>query len=399
MEKRVVFLFIKNMKNFVVLLLLLAASIASVFLGLCLNFINSINCAAAIEVSSGCSNMAAFSTANLPNLKDLVSDFLGKGKQTKKDSRIIMVYPGGFPLGFTLDCQGVVVIAIGDVITERGNEKPLENKNVKVGDIIYSINGEIITSSLHMQTLLNQENNNQDKVELEIHRGSEIFKEIVVRKKEISTGLYRLGLWIRDNAAGVGTLTYVRQDNFRFGALGHPVCDIDTGRVMPVSGGNIYKCNIVGYNKGLRGNPGELRGLFLKNGLHAGVLDNNNSFGVYGVIEKSYIDKMNVNPIQVGFRDSVKTGKATILSTIDGSEPIEYNIEIVKINYQDKSDKKSMVIRVTDERLIKETGGIVQGMSGSPIIQNGKLIGAVTHVFVSDPTKGFGVYIDWMIDN
>ena len=211
--------------------------------------------------------------------------------------------------------------------------------------------------------------------------------------------MYRLGLWIRDNAAGVGTLTYVRQDNFRFGALGHPVCDIDTGKIMPVSGGNIYKCSIVGFNKGVRGNPGELRGLFLKSGVSVGELDNNNNFGVYGKINEEYVKAMGVEPMMVGFRDSVKTGKAKILSTIDGGKPEEYEIEIIKLNYQSESDKKSMVLRITDERLLNSTGGIVQGMSGSPIIQNGKLVGAVTHVFVSDPTKGFGVYIDWMIDN
>ena len=217
--------------------------------------------------------------------------------------------------------------------------------------------------------------------------------------KELGSDEYKIGLWVRDNAAGVGTLTYIRQDNLRFGALGHPVCDIDTGRVLPVSGGNVYKCNIVGYNKGTRGNPGELRGLFLRNGIEAGTLDNNNDYGVYGTINEQYLDLLGIKPVEVGFRDVVKTGKAKILSTIDGGVPEEYDIEIIKLSNQRKCDKKSMVIRVTDKDLIEKTGGIVQGMSGSPIIQNDKIVGAVTHVFVADPTKGFGVYIDWMIDN
>jgi len=308
-----------------------------------------------------------------------------------------MVYPGGYPLGFTMECSGVIVVSIGDVLTQDGLICPMKGKNIRVGDVLYSINGVTVENATHMQTIINQAE--EDNVSLEIHRGTEIIKEQVSRVQELSTKMFRLGLWIRDNAAGVGTLTYVRQDNFRFGALGHPVCDIDTGKIMPVSGGNIYKCNIVGVNKGMRGNPGELRGLFLKTGHRVGVLDNNNNFGVFGVIESDYVEKMKCEPVLVGFRDSVKTGKATILSTIEGNEPIEYEIEIVKLSYQSSSDKKSMVIRVTDERLINLTGGIVQGMSGSPILQNGKLVGAVTHVFVSDPTKGFGVYIDWMIDN
>lgn len=359
--------------------------------------IESANLFSSANICCSTSELKNAAASSMPNLKDLIIDFFGKDKKTKKDNRIIMVYPGGFPLGFTMECQGVIVVSIGDVLTERGLINPMKNKNIKVGDIVYSINGEVVSSASQMQILLNKDDNMF--VELEIHRGAEIIKERVEKVKELSTKMYRLGLWIRDNAAGVGTLTYIREDNFRFGALGHPVCDIDTGRTMPVSGGNIYKCNIVGFNKGVRGNPGELRGLFLKTGLRVGVLDNNNNFGVYGKINSEYVDSMNVKPIQVGFRDSVKTGKATILSTIEGGKPEEYDIEIIKLNYQNSSDKKSMVIRITDERLLNSTGGIVQGMSGSPIIQSGKLVGAVTHVFVSDPSKGFGVYIDWMIDN
>ena len=337
-------------------------------------------------------------TGALPSLKDIFNNFFG-GKSAEKNDRVVKVYPGGFPLGFTMECEGVVVVAIGSVVTENGSEKPTDKKNIKVGDILHSINGTTITSSTELHNLLNLEENTKEEVNLKLYRGKQVIEETVKPALEATTNMYRLGLWIRDNAAGVGTLTFVREDNLRFGALGHPVCDIDTGVTMPISGGSVYKCNIVGFNKGSRGTPGELRGLFLKTGTLAGTLDNNNDFGVYGVMQRQYVDAMGVEPIEVGFKDSVKTGKATILTTIDGNRPEEYDIEIVKLSYQSKSDKKSMVIKVTDSKLINETGGIVQGMSGSPIIQKGKLVGAVTHVFVSDPTKGFGVYIDWMIDN
>lgn len=394
MKQRVVFSFIKNfmVKAFslfilsVFSLLLLSSALMST-----LNQREFVTCANCEYVSSE-KNVASF-----PKIKDLIDDFFGKNKKTIKDDRVIMVYPGGFPLGFTMECSGVIVVSMGEILTEDGMVNLMKGKNIKVGDVLHSINDEVITSASHMQELLNKDD--ELIVRLEIHRGSEIIKESVYKRKELSTKMYRLGLWVRDNTAGVGTLTYVREDNMRFGALGHPVCDLDTGKVMPVSNGNIYKCNIVGYNKGVRGNPGELRGLFLKTGLRVGVLDNNNNFGVYGKMGSDFVEKMNVKPVPVGFRDSVKTGKASILSTINGSTPEEYEIEIVKLSYQSESDKKSMVIRITDERLLNSTGGIVQGMSGSPILQNGKLIGAVTHVFVSDPTKGFGVYIDWMIDN
>ena len=210
---------------------------------------------------------------------------------------------------------------------------------------------------------------------------------------------YKLGLWIRDNAAGVGTLTFIRKDNMRFGALGHPVCDIDTGACLPVKSGNIFKCNIVGYRKGEKGKAGELKGLFLRNGSILGALDENNGYGVYGNFGNEALEAYKNELVEVASRNEVKSGKAKIRCTIDGTVPKDYDIEIVKTYFQDSKSNKSMFIRVTDKELLSKTGGIVQGMSGSPIIQNGKLVGAVTHVFVSDPTKGYGIYADWMIDN
>lgn len=346
-----------------------------------------------LECSAGANSTIQISSSIVEKLKNIFK----QTKQQSIDEREINVYLGGYPLGFTLECEGVLIVAMGDVETEFGSVCPSKNKNIKEGDVLYSVNGVVIKSATHLHTLLNM-NGNTQTAELVLKRGSETINETISPAKEVSSNMYRLGFWIRDNSAGVGTLTYVRTDNGRFGALGHPVQDVDTGKMMPISGGSIYKCNIVGYNRGTRGNPGELRGLFLKTGTEIGTLDNNNEFGVYGEMGEDFKQKMG-GVVPVGFRDSVKTGKAKILCTIDGTVPKEYDIEIIKLSHQSKSDKKSMVIRVVDKELIEKTGGIVQGMSGSPIIQNGKLVGAVTHVFVSDPTKGFGVYIDWMIDN
>ncbi|MBQ7466990.1 MAG: SpoIVB peptidase [Clostridia bacterium] len=364
--------------------------ISSLFGFICLYNNNVIN-------ALPCSTLSQSDKLLLPSLKEIFHKIF-RSDTVKKDERKIYVYAGGYPLGFTLECKGVLIVTMGEVETEYGLVSVVKNKNVKEGDVLYSIGGEVITSALHLQEILNRENYEGQELDVVIKRKEQYINEKLTPAKEISSGMYRLGLWIRDNAAGVGTLTYVREDNGRFGALGHPVCDIDTGAVMPISAGSIYKCNIVGFNKGMRKNPGELRGLFLKNGQKAGELDHNCEYGVYGMISEEYKQHMS-KPIEVGFRDSVKTGKAKMLCTIDGTEPKAYDIEIVKLSYQTKSDKKSMVIKVVDKNLIEQTGGIVQGMSGSPIIQNGKLVGAVTHVFISDPTKGFGLYIDWMIDN
>lgn len=331
------------------------------------------------------------------NLKKIIKEFFGIREEKKEEKPSRSVYLGGYPLGFTIECDGVMVVAIGKVETESGDITPLQDKNVKVGDVIQKVNGVKLESARDMERVLNT--NPMKYYKLLINRKGEIFEEVVSPCVEASSGLYRLGLWIRDNTAGVGTLTYIK-DDLRFGALGHTIADIDTGVNLPILRGNIYKCSIVGFNKSTRGNPGELRGLFLRNGENAGQVDSNNDYGVFGSVKQEYLDKNNITRrIEVGSKESVKTGKATLVCTIDGSTPSEYEIEIIKTNYQSQSATKSMVVKITDERLLSQTGGIVQGMSGSPIIQNGKLIGALTHVFVSDATKGFGIYIDWMIDN
>lgn len=351
-----------------------------------------------VDKTNSCSAEAVNLSSNrFTDFFDKLKNIFGGKDEKQKDEREISVYLGGYPLGFTLECEGVLIVAIGDVETDNGAVRPSKNKNIKEGDVLYSVNGQVIKSATHLHGLLNMKSSPKI-ANIVIKRAGQVINETIQPAKEVPSGMYRLGFWVRDNSAGVGTLTYVREDNLRFGALGHSVQDVDTGKLLPISGGNIYKCNIVGYNKGTRGNPGELRGLFLRTGSKIGTLDNNNENGVYGTISEEYVKRFS-SPVKVGFRDSVKTGKAKMLCTIDGTIPKEYDIEIVKLSHQSKSDKKSMVIKIIDDELISKTGGIVQGMSGSPIIQNGKLVGAVTHVFISDPTKGFGVYIDWMIDN
>lgn len=333
-----------------------------------------------------CSKVAE---ATFPSFQKIIKTLFKKEEKKEPATQKTYVYLGGFPLGFTISCSGVVVIAIS-------NENVI---NLKEGDIIKKIEGTDISSAAEISKLINSEGFKSGELELVIDRkGTEELAKLTPQIDSV-TGKKKLGIWIRDNSAGVGTVTYIRKDNFRFGALGHPVCDIDTGAIMPVSSGNIFKCNIVGYKKGEKGSPGELKGLFLRNGSILGSLDKNNEFGVYGNFHEKYLEKLNTEVVEVARKNEVKSGKAQIRCTIDGSEPAFYDIEIVKTYFQSQKSNKSMFIRVTDKRLLESTGGIVQGMSGSPIIQNGKLVGAVTHVFVSDPTKGYGVYADWMLDN
>lgn len=325
-----------------------------------------------------------------PSFSEIIKSLFHKNKINNNErTEKVYVYLGGYPLGFTINCAGVIVVA-------NSNENCTD---IKEGDIITKIEDIEISTAEQILSVINSDAFAGKELELTINRkGQEVKAKLKPIYDEFSR-MYKLGLWIRDNSAGVGTLTYIRQDNMRFGALGHPVCDIDTGACLPVKSGNIFKCNIVGYRKGEKGKAGELKGLFLRNGSILGALDQNNSYGVYGTFGNEALEAYKTDLVEVANRSEVKSGKATIRCTIDGTTPKDYEIEIVKTYFQDSKSNKSMFIRVTDKELLSKTGGIVQGMSGSPIIQNGKLVGAVTHVFVSDPTKGYGIYADWMIDN
>lgn len=329
-------------------------------------------------------------------IKDFFRNLFGKNK-VESSEQPIDVYLGGNPLGFTLTCEGVVVVAISNVMTPEGDRKPTQNSDIKEGDILYSLNGRIIESAADIEQIINNKETQGKTLEAEVLRGKNKHKTQIKPELDTLSEKYKLGLWIRDNAAGVGTLTYIRKDNKRFGALGHPVCDIDTGSKMHIKTGNIFNCNIVGISKGKRGTPGELRGMFLKSGKSLGVLDKNSDVGVYGKFEANAAKYTNNRQAKTATKNQVKTGKAKILCTLSGTVPDFYDIDIVKINYAD--NKKNMVIRITDDRLLEKSGGIVQGMSGSPIVQNEALVGAMTHVFVNDPTKGFAVYIDYMVNN
>ncbi len=371
----------------------------------CLKKLNYIICAVIIILAgffggSGYvkANNYTLSSANSLNcgIKDFFSNLFGGKKE--QENNMPTVYLGGVALGFTLQCNGVIVIAVGEVHTEEGVVSTIVEGQINNGDIVTKIDGIAITSVDVIADELQKQQISPAPVQLEISNGNGIRYAKIQPAKDIITGNYKLGLWVRDNSAGVGTLTYVREDNKRFGALGHSVCDIDTGVSLPVNSGNAYKCNIIGVTPSKKGTAGELKGMFLKTGTQIGTLNKNTENGVFGEADDELI-KLLPTKLKVASRSQVKTGKASIFCTIDGTEVKEYSIEIIKASRQSKISNKSMVIRITDPELISKTGGIVQGMSGSPIVQNGMLVGAVTHVFVSDPTKGYGIYAEWMLSS
>lgn len=306
------------------------------------------------------------------------------------------VFLGGAPIGFSIDVDGLIVVGSNSVSTEKGLIDNLEKSDLKIGDIITEVNGKKVTTLEELKEILDAEDYKGEELNLKVLRKQEYINVNLKTALDKEDGKYKIGLWVKNDASGVGTLTYVECDTLNYGALGHPITDYETGVVIPAKSGKIYPCSVVGLNKGEKGVPGEIKGVFMQGKSQKGDVEKNSQFGVFGKIkDKDKIVDSN-KTADVASRLTMKPGKATLVSSISGMSE-EYEIEIIKTNYQPSSSDKSFVFRVTDKRLLDLTGGIIQGMSGSPIMQNGKVVGAVTHVFVSDPTKGYGVYIDWMM--
>ncbi|MDY4078354.1 MAG: SpoIVB peptidase [Clostridium sp.] len=314
--------------------------------------------------------------------------------KTKNDNDIY-VTPGGDSVGVRLSSNGVLVVGYSK-IKSKGEEKesPAKEVGIEIGDLITKVNNKTVKRCSEFISKVKECKNK--KITLEIERGNEtITKEVVPKKEENNE--YKLGIWIRDSTAGVGTLTFFDEETGKFGALGHPVTDGDTNKLFSIEEGDILESSILSVKKGEKGNPGELRGIFLDESNPIGKIEKNTQCGIFGCNKENLKEYNKNSPMKVGFKEEIQLGKASIITTIDESGPKEYEIEIVKLFNQEEPTAKSMVIKVTDPELLEKTGGIVQGMSGSPIIQNNKIIGAVTHVLINKPDVGYGVYIDWML--
>lgn len=309
----------------------------------------------------------------------------------------IRVYPGGQPVGIKLNTKGALIIALSDIETKDGIVSPASKAGIQIGDSIIKINGVEIKSSEDVSTHVNRCNGSE--ITITVYRKDNTLDIVVKPVLSINDDKYKIGLWVRDSTAGVGTLTFYDNKTGKFGALGHPITDVDTGNVMSISNGEVVSSNIVSIRKGAKGSPGELRGIFVDEENCLGKIYNNTECGIFGEGDMGLINNNYSKPLPIAFRDEIKVGKAQILTTVDGSEPKSYDIEIEKLLPQKEPGSKSMIIRITDKKFLEKTGGIVQGMSGSPIIQNGKIVGAVTHVLINKPDTGYGIYIDWMLSD
>ncbi len=300
------------------------------------------------------------------------------------------VVPGGDIFGLKMYSNGVMIVGTNDVNTANGNINPAKNAGIEVGDIILTVDGITVNDSNTVSELFSGCSGRQ--IKLKILRNNEFLDVELTPVISAADGGYKVGIWIRDSVAGIGTITYYDTNSHIFGSLGHAVCDVDTEKMIPILNGEAVCARVTGCYKGKSGTAGELCGVF--SGGTIGSIMINCVNGVYGFADTSKFESKNVVPVATP--SEIKEGKAQIISTVDGSGTRYYDIEITKI-YKDTDSVRNMAVKVTDPELIEKTGGIVQGMSGSPIIQNGMLIGAITHVFVNDSLQGYAIFAENML--
>lgn len=309
----------------------------------------------------------------------------------------LKVMPGGQSIGVKLHSVGVLVVGFHQINTSEGKKSPGESAGITAGDIIIEMNGQKIEKMNDVAPFIQKAGKTGESLDLLIKRDKQKIKTKLIPQKDEAEGKYRIGLYIRDSAAGIGTMTFYEPKTKKYGALGHVISDMDTKKPIVVEDGEIVKSTVTSIEKGTGGNPGEKLARFSSERKTIGDINRNSPFGIFGTLHQPIKNKISDKALPVAFSNEVKKGPAEILTVIDDDKVEKFDIEIVSTTPQKFPATKGMVLKITDPRLLKETGGIVQGMSGSPIIQNGKVVGAVTHVFVNDPTSGYGVHIEWML--
>lgn len=303
------------------------------------------------------------------------------------------VLVSGSPVGIYMETKGVLVIDSGEITDREGIRRTPAEHIIQSGDYICEIDGKVLTGKRQLMQLVRE--NQGEPMELQVVRHQETIK-LEMTPVETEDGSYKLGIWVRDNIQGIGTLTYVEPDG-TFGALGHGISDTDTGERLEISDGDLYRADILSIRKGTAGTPGELRGVInYREENRIGTICGNSQYGIRGQLEPGKYEE-SMKKIPTGLKQEIQTGKAEIRCDI-GDGIREYQCEILEIDSNARDTNKCFVLRITDDDLLSRTGGIVQGMSGSPVLQNGKLIGAITHVFVNDPTKGYGIFIENMME-
>ncbi len=312
-----------------------------------------------------------------------------------KDFKVI---PGGQSIGVKLNTVGVLVVGHHQVVTQEGKVSPGELAGIKVGDIITEINGNRIEQMTDVAPYVQESGNSGKPLNIVVNREDEKLTTELKPMRDKGEQIFKLGLYIRDSAAGIGTMTFYHPGSKKYGALGHVISDMDTKKPIVVGDGQIVRSTVTSIEKGSNGNPGEKLARFSNDHEIIGNIKRNSPYGIFGELNKQIKNGVSDKPMPIALSNQVKEGPAKILTVVDNDKVDLFDIKIVSTIPQKFPATKGMVIKVTDPKLLEKTGGIVQGMSGSPIIQDGKVIGAVTHVFVNDPTSGYGVHIEWMLN-
>ncbi|MCM1064436.1 MAG: SpoIVB peptidase [Eubacterium sp.] len=314
------------------------------------------------------------------------------GIQVIEDQELI---PVGSPIGIYVKTDGVLIVGTGEFKREDGTECAPCKYILRSGDYIRKVNGQVVTKKDDFIEMI--EGSGGEEVILTLERDGELL-ELAVKPERDSTGKYKIGAWVRDNAQGVGTMTYIDSQG-NFGALGHGIADVDTSMLMLMEDGTLYETDIVDIRKGTTGTPGEMTGMIVYSDDHIlGDITSNSSRGIFGVCNEKALAMGTREPLPIGLKQEIRLGTAQILCTVDGSAKY-YDIEITALHLDHDNVNRGIELKVTDSELLELTGGIVQGMSGSPIIQNGKFVGAVTHVLVQDSTRGYGIFIENMLEH
>lgn len=310
----------------------------------------------------------------------------------------MQVYAGGDNIGVKISTKGVLVVAFSDIESADGKiiKSPAQTSDVEIGDIVITVNEKKINSSKDLAKFISD--SSDGTAILEISRDNKIISKNV-KLCANKSGDYKLGMWVRDSTAGIGTMTFIDKNTGVYGGLGHPITDSETQMILSVDKGSLVRSTVVNVKKGEIGSPGELKGIFNNEKNPIGSVGKNTPSGIFGVVSEKNLSYFTNNDrlYDIAYKDEIKVGPAKIITTIDDKGPKFYDISIEKILDTSKGANKNMLIKITDEHLIEKTGGIVQGMSGSPIIQDGKIIGAVTHVLVNKPSVGYGIYIENML--
>lgn len=305
--------------------------------------------------------------------------------------------PGGHSIGIKLKAEGVMVVGFNLVESQNQLISPAREEGIRIGDVIVEINHEPVNDLVKAADLIKIAGREGKPIHLQIARGEEILDYYVTPLYCQENRSNRIGLYIRDSAAGVGTMTFYEPKSGIYGALGHVITDVDTNKPIDIKEGQIVRADIVNIRSARRGYPGEKNGVFVEDKDIIGSIEKNTNSGIFGKLDHIDRHPLYPQPLPIGLAQDVKVGSATILTVVEGDKIEEFSIEIEKVYQQGNRGNKDMVIKITDERLLTLSGGIVQGMSGSPIIQDNKLIGAVTHVFVNEPAKGYGIFLEWML--